>query len=387
MFAPWRGVFYPKAVTQKRQLEFASRALTSIEVNGTYHGAIKRQSFAQWHAATPENFVLAVKAPRYATNRRVLAEAGASIQRFFDGGVMDLAEKLGPINWQFMATKKFDSRDFSAFLDLLPRQWEGRALRHAVEVRHESFCCAEFISLVRKKNVAVVIGVDGKFPVIADVTADFVYVRLMGTKAGPAAGYTPLALRRWASRLEAWERGETPEVAALLAPAAKRRTREVFAYVVAGEKIRNPAAAMTLIGKLGLYKEGASQERTSQDLSAKTILHGIKACDTMKKARSWLDAHAVDYAFHDYKTAGVTREKLGAWAEEVGWETVLNRAGTTFRKLPEAEKQGLDAQKAIALMLAQPSMIKRPVLEVHGKLVVGFKPEVYAHVFAKTAEG
>ena len=109
-----------------------------------------------------------------------------------------------------------------------------------------------------------------------------------------------------------------------------------------------------------------------------TTIYGIKNCDTMKKARAWLDSHGIGYDFHDYKTAGISKEKLAGWNDKVGWETLLNRAGTTFRKLPDADKEGLNERKALALMLAQPSMIKRPVLEAGDKLLVGFKPEIYA---------
>jgi len=149
-FEPWRGVFYPDDLAQKRELEYASRQLTSIEVNGTYYGSQKPASFRKWHDETPDGFVFALKGPRYATNRRVLAEAGESISRFVDSGIGLLGAKLGPINWQFMPTKKFDAEDFEAFLDLLPQAADGVKLHHAVEVRHESFCNEAFVALARK---------------------------------------------------------------------------------------------------------------------------------------------------------------------------------------------------------------------------------------------
>lgn len=145
-YEPWRGTFYPQGLAQKRELEFASRQLSSIEVNGTYYGSQKPESFAKWHDETPDDFVFSLKAPRFATNRKVLAEAGASIERFFTSGLMELKDKLGPINWQFMGTKKFDPDDFAAFLKLLPASHEGRALRHAVELRHDSFCHPDCIA-------------------------------------------------------------------------------------------------------------------------------------------------------------------------------------------------------------------------------------------------
>ena len=163
-FEPWRGTFYPDELAQKRELEYASRKLTSIEINGTYYGSQKPESFARWHDETPDDFVFAVKGPRFATNRRVLAEAGESIERFFASGVMELKDKLGPVNWQFMATKKFDPDDFAAFLALLPDRVEGRAVRHAVEVRHASFATADFVALARAQAVAVVVAGDADYP-------------------------------------------------------------------------------------------------------------------------------------------------------------------------------------------------------------------------------
>ena len=250
-FPPWRGLFYPKDVTQKRELAYASTKLTSIEVNGTYYGTIKRGSFVNWRDETPDDFVLALKAPRFATNRRVLAQAGPSITRFFDSGVMELNHKLGPINWQFMATKKFDPVDFAAFLALLPKTIDGREIRHAVEVRHDSFCCVEFIELARARGVAIVTAADSKFPCIADATADFTYARIMGTSDAHAQGYAPAALKLWSERASQWARGGAGKGLELIAPAAKKNTRrDVYLYVIAGYKEHNPAAAMALIERL-----------------------------------------------------------------------------------------------------------------------------------------
>ena len=173
VFEEWRDNFYPKGLSQKRELEFAAKALTAIEVNGTYYGSQKPESFARWHDETPQDFIFTLKGPRFATNRRVLAEAGDSIARFVDSGIARLKTKLGPLNWQFMATKKFDPADFEAFLSLLPQEADGVALRHAVEVRHDSFACAEFVALCRKYKVAIIAGCDSEFPCIADVSADF----------------------------------------------------------------------------------------------------------------------------------------------------------------------------------------------------------------------
>ena len=253
-YEPWRGSFYPQGLPQKRELEYASSKLSGIEINGTYYGSQKPESFRKWHDETPKGFVLTVKGPRFATNRRVLAESGDSIEKFFASGVTELKEKLGPVNWQFMATKKFDPADFESFLKLLPRKVSGLAIRHAVEVRHDSFKDKAFIALCRKYGVAIITGADSDFPVIADVTADFVYVRIMGTKAGEKLGYPKAALAKWAERAQAWEKGEAPKDLALLAPPApqsKTRTkRDVFLFVISGAKERNPAAAQAIIAAL-----------------------------------------------------------------------------------------------------------------------------------------
>jgi uncharacterized protein YecE (DUF72 family) len=250
-YAPWRGTFYPEGLAQRRELEHASRALTTIEVNGTYYGSQKPATFQSWHDETPDDFVFALKAPRFATNRKLLGEAGESIRRFFDSGVARLGRKLGPINWQFMPTKTFEPEDFAAFLDLLPAEVEGLPLRHAVEVRHESFRCAEFLDLVRKHRVAVITSGDSDFPMIADPTADFVYARIMGTTEAHPRGYAPKALDLWATRARAWAAGGTAKGLDLLDKPPAKAPRDVFLYVISGFKERNPQAALALRERLG----------------------------------------------------------------------------------------------------------------------------------------
>ncbi|MBD9528417.1 DUF72 domain-containing protein [Paracoccus sp. PAR01] len=249
-FEPWRGSFYPEGLAQKRELEYASSQLTSIEVNGTYYGSQKPESFQKWHDETPDGFVFSLKAPRYATNRKVLADAGETIERFFNSGVMLLGDKLGPINWQFMATKKFDPADFGAFLNLLPATHEGRALRHAIEVRHDSFRDPEFLNMARAHNVAVVISADGEFPQIADPTADFIYARIMGTVEDEPLGYSPAALDLWAERARIWAAGGVPDGLDYVGDPAPSGPRDVYLYVISGHKVRNPHAAMALIERL-----------------------------------------------------------------------------------------------------------------------------------------
>ncbi|PZN93555.1 MAG: DUF72 domain-containing protein [Hyphomicrobiales bacterium] len=251
VFEPWRGTFYPDGLPQKRELEYAAQRLGSIEINGTYYGSQKPESFARWHAETPDGFVFALKGSRYITNRRVLAEAGPSIEKFFTGGVMELKEKLGPINWQFMPTKQFDPADFEAFLKLLPKSVEGVAIRHAVEVRHDSFRSPDFIALLREYGVAVITSADSDYTQIADITAPFVYGRIMGTKDAEPNGYSDADLDRWAKNAHVWAKGGVPDGLETVgaAPAGKSR-RDVFLYVISGDKVRNPAAAMALTQRL-----------------------------------------------------------------------------------------------------------------------------------------
>ena len=250
-FAPWRGVFYPAKLTQKCELEYASRRLTSIEINSTYYRAQKPESFAKWFDQTPDDFVFAVKAPRYTTNRKVLADAGGNIERFLSGGVTNLRHKLGPINWQFMPRKAFDPDDFEAFLKLLPQNVDGLTLRHVVEVRHESFQTPQFIALVRQYGVAVVMAADSEHPFIADITGPVVYVRLMGTNQEETLGYPEGTLDLWAKRAKALARGSTPkDLPRVAPPLPDADNRDVFLYVINGNKVSNPDAAMSLIARL-----------------------------------------------------------------------------------------------------------------------------------------
>lgn len=251
-YEPWRGPFYPEKLTQKRELEYASSKLTSIEVNGTYYGAQKPETYAKWHDETPDDFVFSLKGSRFTTNRRVLAEAGESVEKFLNSGISQLKKKLGPINWQFAPTKKFDPVDFEGFLKLLPKSLDGYKLRHAVEVRHDSFKTPDFISLARDYDAAVVIAADSEYPQIADITAPFVYLRIMGTTETEKLGYSSKALDSWAKRAQLWAKGGAPDDMELVAkPAKKADSREVFLYVISGFKERNPAAAMSLIERLG----------------------------------------------------------------------------------------------------------------------------------------
>ncbi len=250
-YAPWRGTFYPEDLTLARELEFASRRLTAIEINSTYHGTQKRASFIKWKEQTPDDFVFSVKASRYATNRRVLAEAGESVERFIDSGITELGAKLGPIVWQFAPSKVFDPEDFEAFLALLPHEAHGIGLRHVVEVRHASFACPEFLALARRYKAASVFTDAEKFPSFADVTGVFVYARLMRSNAKLKYGYAPKLLDAWVEHAQAWARGEAPQGLPRVedndAPASRR---DVFVFFINGDKERAPAAATALLSRL-----------------------------------------------------------------------------------------------------------------------------------------
>lgn len=251
-YEPWRGSFYPDKHPKNNELAYASRCLTSIEINSTYYGSQKPESFAKWHDETPDGFVFSVKAPRFATNRKVLADAGETIERFLAGGVLALRDKLGPINWQFMPTKKFDPADFEEFLKLLPASAEGRTLRHAVEVRHDSFRTPDFIAMVRAYNVAVILAADSDYPEIAAPTTSFIYARIMGTKKEEALGYSKQDLDLWATRAKNWAEGKTVEGLNIVGSDDGSGTpRDVYLYIISGYKVINPAAAMALIARIG----------------------------------------------------------------------------------------------------------------------------------------
>ncbi len=251
-FAPWRGTFYPEKLPHARELSFASAHLTSIEINGTFYRTQTPATFRKWASETPDGFVFSVKGPRYVTQRPALNEAGESIKRFFDSGVLELGDRLGPILWQFAPTKRFDEADFARFLELLPRELAGHAIRHVVEARHASFCTPAFIALLRRFKTPVVFAEHATYPAIADVTGDFIYARLQKGDDAISTAYPDAALDAWAQRACRWAEGYEPDDLPHVDTEhrAPVQPRDVFVYFIHEGKVRAPAAAMVLIERL-----------------------------------------------------------------------------------------------------------------------------------------
>ncbi|MCO6385649.1 DUF72 domain-containing protein [Aliihoeflea sp. 40Bstr573] len=251
-FAPWEGTFYPEKLAKKKQLEYASRQIPTIEINGTYYRGQTPETFAKWAADVPEGFVFSVKGNRFVTNRKVLSEAGESMQRFFDTGVGEMGEKLGPIVWQFAPTKKFEADDFEGFLKLLPASRDGVSFRHVLEVRHESFAVPEFVALARKHKAAICYADHHTYPEIADVTADFIYARLQKGEDDVPTAYPPAELDQWAERARIWAQGGEPVELSKADPKSKpeKRPRDVFVYFIHEGKIRAPQAAQAFIERV-----------------------------------------------------------------------------------------------------------------------------------------
>ena len=246
-YEPWRNNFYPASWPHARELEYASRQLSAIEINGTYYSSQKPATFARWRDETPDDFVFSLKASRFATNRRVLAEAGESVQRFVDSGIAELAHKLGPIVWQFAPTKQFDAVDFEAFLKLLPPQAAGVPLRHVLDVRHASFKSAQYLALARRYRTATVFTDSDDYPSFADITGGFVYCRTMRTDAALPEGLAPQAIAQIAACAKVWRDGHEPARLPRVEPApGPTAARDVFVFFISGAKEKAPAAAMAL---------------------------------------------------------------------------------------------------------------------------------------------
>ncbi|MBS3647045.1 DUF72 domain-containing protein [Pseudaminobacter sp. 19-2017] len=248
-FEPWEGTFYPEDLPKKQQLHYASRMVPTIEINGTYYRGQTPETFAKWAADTPDGFVFSVKGNRFVTNKKVLAEAGESMKKFWDTGVHELGDRLGPVVWQFAPTKKFEPDDFEGFLKLLPAKTGGVPLRHVLEVRHGSFAVPEFVALARKYGAAICYAQHHEYPEIADVTADFVYARLQKGEDTIPTAYPAEELERWAERTRVWSEGGQPRDLPLADPssASPAKPRDVFVYIIHEGKIRAPQGAMALM--------------------------------------------------------------------------------------------------------------------------------------------
>ncbi|KAA0695956.1 DUF72 domain-containing protein [Halopseudomonas laoshanensis] len=276
-YAPWRGDFYPEGLKQRQELAYASRAVSSIEINGSFYALQTPERYAGWYADTPDNFVFSVKAPRYITHVKRLRDVEEPIANFYASGVLELGDKLGATLWQFPPSFKFDPERFGHFLSLLPatvsaaRRCAAQAtrgepqptsklpaktrLRHAVEIRHSSFACDEFIALLRKYKVALVIAdTAGKWPFLEDVTSDFLYLRLHGDKQLYSSGYSEKALTHWEKRIRSWTSGAQPRDAQRVSKKqpSKRSSRDLFCYFDNDIKVRAPFDARRLLEKLTL---------------------------------------------------------------------------------------------------------------------------------------
>ena len=250
-FAPWRDNFYPKGLVQRRELEYASRRLSTIEINGTYYGTQKPATYAKWRDETPDGFVFSAKAPKRIMQSRTLAKTGPQIEDFV-GGIAELGDRLGPLVWQFDQGTRIEREGFTAFLDLLPRTANGRGLRHVLDVRDPAFVDADYLALVRSHGMATVFTDSAEHPSFADVTSAFVYARLMRSQADVATGYPSAELDRWAERARLWAQGgepdDLPRIGAQMQ--APTKTRDVYIYFISAAKERNPAAAMALAERL-----------------------------------------------------------------------------------------------------------------------------------------
>lgn len=253
VYAPWRaGMFYPQGLVQRRELEYASRHVTAIEINGTYYGAQKPATYAKWRDEVPPGFVFSAKAPRRITQSRKLAGTKAQVEDFI-GGIAELGATLGPLVWQFEQGHRLQADDLDGFLSLLPKRAGKRVLRHVLEIRDHDAVDASLLALVRRHGVATVFTDSQEHPSFADLSTDFVYARLMRSQARLTTGYPAPALARWAERIQAWRRGEDPADLPHIdaEPQAKATPREVFVFFISAAKERNPAAAMALLQTLG----------------------------------------------------------------------------------------------------------------------------------------
>ena len=249
-FDPWRGTFFPAGLPKAKQLDFMGEQLSATEINATYYKLQKPELFAKWRDAVPDGFKFAIKASRFCTNRKLLGEGGEGIDRFCAQGFTELGDKLGPILWQFMGTKRFEPDDFAAFLKLLPEAQAGVRLQHVVEPRHESFRTPEFVAMAREAGVGIVFADADDYPCIPDLSGDIVYARLQRSREEEPTGYDAASLDRWTDVAKSWSRGESPEGFPYAAEPPAPNTRDVYVFVISGAKVRAPLAAKALLERL-----------------------------------------------------------------------------------------------------------------------------------------
>lgn len=250
-YAPWRHSFYPQGLVSRRELEYASRRFSTIEINGTFYGARRAAEYAQWRKQTPPGFVFSVKAPQHITQRGPLAKCGKAAWAFLNGGLAELGDRLGPVLWHMPPSRIFDADDLAAFLDLLPRTLDGRPLRHVIEPSHPSFVDPRYVEVARSFGAGTVYTDSPDHPSIADVTGRIVYARLMLSRVDVAEGYPPDEIEAWLDHVRIWAAGGDPEGLPRIAePTTVLGEREIYVYFIGGAKQRNPAAAMSMISRL-----------------------------------------------------------------------------------------------------------------------------------------
>lgn len=255
-YEPWRGVFYPEGLAQTKELAFASRQVTSIEINATSYRTQTPKTFRRWADQVPDDFVFALKASRYACNRKDLSEGGASIRQFLDSGVSELGTKLGPILWQLAPTKRFDLAEIEGFFALLPRQQDGFTLHHVIEPRHASFVDPDFVRLACRYGITICLSVHDAYPCVPDQTGAISYVRLQTTTAADPRGYDHDAVARWSGVARSLASGRPPKnLASVDETPDTARAKDVFVFVIGGEKATNPGAARALISELSRHRE------------------------------------------------------------------------------------------------------------------------------------
>ena len=249
-YEPWNETFYPQGLAKAKQLGYASRQLTAIEINATFYRTQSPATYRKWAEETPDDFVFSLKANRFATNRKDLAEGAESVARFLASGITELGAKLGPILWQLAPTKKFDAAEIDAFCAVLPHERDGVRLRHVLEVRHKTFVTPACVEIARKHGIAICLAISDDYPLIADPTADFCYVRLQTTVADIEAGYDPATIATWVSRCRDLAAGRPADGLPLLGNAPPHEARDCFVFMISGAKERNPAAAKALLAAL-----------------------------------------------------------------------------------------------------------------------------------------